>query len=109
MDCLDPGQLHVIAAELYEAERCARAVPPLTERFADFDVGKAYAVQKRLLEAKLSDGGRLAGYKVGLTNKAVQDLLGADEPNYGFVLDRMVLPPGDEIPCSLLIQPRRGG
>lgn len=109
MDCLGPGQLSSIAAELYEAERSARAVPPLTERFAGFDVRKAYAVQKCLLEAKLSDGGRLVGYKVGLTNKAVQDLLGAGEPDCGFLLDRMVLSPGDEIPCSLLIQPRVEG
>ncbi|MEW5932780.1 MAG: fumarylacetoacetate hydrolase family protein [Bacillota bacterium] len=109
MGCLDSGKLTSIAVELYEAERAAEPVTPLTERFPDFGVGEAYAAQKHLLEMKLREGARLVGRKVGLTSRPMQDLLGVNEPDYGFLLDRMVVPPGDEISCSLLIQPRVEG
>lgn len=109
VSAFEPTQLVSLAAELYEAERAAKPIEPLTERFPHFSVGDAYSVQKHLLEMKSRDGARLVGRKVGLTSKAMQDLLRVGEPDYGFLVDRMVVTSGEEIAAGGLIQPRVEG
>ena len=46
------------------------------------------------------------GRKVGLTSRPQQDLLGVHEPNFGVLLDDMVVDDGDEVRLDELIQPR---
>ena len=48
----------------------------------------------------------MIGRKVGLTSKPMQQLLGVDEPDYGVLLDDMVVEDGDTIALSSLVQPR---
>ena len=36
----------------------------------------------------------LCGHKIGLTSAPMQKLLGVDEPDFGYLLDSMVLPDG---------------
>jgi 2-keto-4-pentenoate hydratase len=51
-------------------------------------------------------GGQLVGRKIGLTNKAMQEQLGVNEPDYGFILESMVLPSGTTLPRSAFLLPR---
>jgi 2-keto-4-pentenoate hydratase len=100
-------QVHAdLALQLWEAERDARPIPPLTERHADLQVADAYAIQSRNLERKLAAGRVLRGRKVGLTSRAMQDLLGVDEPDFGVLLDDMFVEDGDEVDLRTLVQPR---
>jgi 2-keto-4-pentenoate hydratase len=94
------------ADELAEAERTGVPVAPLTEREPSFSVADAYAVQLRNISRRQAAGGRILGRKIGLTSRAMQRLLGVDEPDFGVLLDDMVVEDGDAIRSSELIAPR---
>jgi 2-keto-4-pentenoate hydratase len=95
-----------IMETLHAAERSRVAVPPLTETRPGLTPADAYAIQDAWLRRKLADGGRLAGRKVGLTNRAMQQQLGVDEPDFGFLLQAMLVPSGSSLVRAELLQPR---
>jgi 2-keto-4-pentenoate hydratase len=65
-----------------------------------------YAIQAELVPLLLADGDRIVGHKVGLTSKAMQQMVGVDSPDYGPVLASTVYRDGDPIPLDRFIQPR---
>jgi 2-oxo-hept-3-ene-1,7-dioate hydratase len=91
---------------LLEAERKAVPVKQLLDTFPGMEIADAYAVQALTLEAKLKAGATLRGHKIGLTSKAMQNVVGIDEPDYGYLLDNMFHNDGDTIPADRLIIPR---
>jgi 2-keto-4-pentenoate hydratase len=100
------GLRDTIVSALEAAERTRLAVPPLTESYPWLSPSDAYAVQAEWLERKLSAGGQVIGRKVGLTSRAMQQQLGVNEPDFGFLLDRMVVASGAELRRAELLQPR---
>jgi len=94
-----------LAAHLYTAERERRAIAPLTAD-KEFDVERAYATQQALLARKLRDGTHVVGRKIGLTSAAMQAQLGVSEPDFGFLLDTMLLQSGTTVPIGEFIAPR---
>jgi 2-oxopent-4-enoate hydratase len=66
----------------------------------------AYAVQDYLTEYWLGQGRRLAGRKIGLTSRAVQQQLGVDSPDFGMLFADMAVPDGAEIPAGDVLQPK---
>jgi len=97
--------LYYLARELWEAERAARPIEPLTDRH-DLGVADAYAIQSRNIERRVAAGRVVRGRKVGLTSRAMQDFLGVSEPDFGVLLDDMFVDEGDEVPLATLVQPR---
>jgi 2-keto-4-pentenoate hydratase len=95
-----------LAEELWRAGVERAPVEPLTDRHPDLVIEDAYAIQTRVLERHLAGGARVVGRKVGLTSRPMQQMLGVDEPDYGVLLDDMVVEDGDEIPLARLLQPR---
>jgi 2-keto-4-pentenoate hydratase len=95
-----------LAEELYRAEKTRTAVPPITQRYADIDPGDAYRVQLALIEKKKAAGAKVVGKKIGLTSKAMQKMLNVDQPDYGHLLDHMVVEDGTAFPANELIQPK---
>ena len=65
-----------------------------------------YAVQQQLTSLLLADGDRIVGYKVGLTSKPMQQMIGVDQPDYGPVLASTVYADGDSISLGSFIQPK---
>lgn len=94
------------AAELYGALRGGYTVPPLAARAPQLGVDQAYAISLALLERRLEDGERVIGKKIGVTSKAVQDMLGVHQPDFGFLTDRMEVGEVVDIAAHRLIQPR---
>ncbi len=98
-----------IGLELYQALRARRMVAPLSSRDGDaLTIDDAYAASQALLEHRLAAGEIITGKKIGATSKAVQDMLGIGQPDFGFLTDRMAVADGAtiEIAQSGLIQPR---
>jgi 2-oxopent-4-enoate hydratase len=95
-----------LADELWDADRAAKPVPPLTDRHPDLTIEDAYAIQTINIERRIAAGERVIGRKVGLTSKPMQELLGVDEPDFGVLTDAMLVEDGDLIPLSRLVQPR---
>ena len=65
-----------------------------------------YAVQQINTEHWLTAGRRISGHKVGLTNPAVQEQLGMDEPIWGVLYSDKCRTDGDDIGGTGLIEPR---
>ena len=95
-----------VAQALYQARQTRTPIPPLTEALPDFDVGAAYQVQSRFVDLLTEEGGRIVGYKLGLTSKPMQELLGVNEPDYGPVLSSMVFDDGVKVNLDDYIQPK---
>jgi len=103
---MDISERSRAALLLAEAERLGQPIPPLTATFAGFEVSDAYEVQLINVRNRLAAGRRVAGHKVGLTALAVQRMLGVDEPDYGHLLDDMVVGNGATTPAASYLQPR---
>jgi 2-oxopent-4-enoate hydratase len=95
-----------LADDLWDADATATPVEPLTERHPDLVIEDAYAIQSRNIRRRIDAGARVCGRKIGLTSLPMQRMLGVDEPDYGVLLDGMVVEDGDQIPLSRLVQPR---
>lgn len=96
--------------ELYSALRERRMVDPLTEREPDITLEDAYAISSHILSRRIDDGERLIGKKIGVTSDAVQNMLGVNQPDFGYLTDHMVVQEGDALVISeLMIQPRAEG
>ena len=93
-------------AELYEALRDGRTVAPLIARDASLTIDDAYAISLDALARRRRDGERVIGKKIGVTSKAVQDMLGVHQPDFGFLTDRMWVEGDIDIAAHKLIQPR---
>jgi 2-keto-4-pentenoate hydratase len=70
------------------------------------DLPAAYAVQQGLVQRRLAGGARVVGRKVGATSEAVQNQLGVDQPDFGYLLDDMDVSGQDPISMRTLLQPR---
>jgi 2-keto-4-pentenoate hydratase len=94
------------ARELYQAERTKRTLRPFTEKYSGIAPEESYRIQLALIEIKKADGAKIVGKKIGLTSKAMQKMLNVDQPDYGHILDSMVLQDGAVFSISELIQPK---
>jgi 2-oxopent-4-enoate/cis-2-oxohex-4-enoate hydratase len=107
---MDKTKIEAFGNELYEALRSRGVVDPLTEREPDITIEDAYQISRHMVDRRLADGEKIIGKKIGVTSKAVQDMLDVRQPDFGFLTDRMVYGTGDELPISTdLIQPRAEG
>ena len=108
---MNDALVNELAGELYTALRERGTLPPLTERHPDISIEQAYRISTCLLDRRLQDGERVIGKKIGVTSKAVQDMLGVFQPDFGLLTDRMEYRDGAEISLAQagLIQPRAEG
>jgi 2-keto-4-pentenoate hydratase len=95
-----------LAAELAEAERGKVAMKPLTDRYAEIDVVDAYEIQLVNIRARVAEGARVIGHKVGLSSEAMQQMMGVDEPDYGHLLDDMEVFEDRPVPAGKFLYPR---
>ena len=94
------------ARALADAERDAKPIDPLTERWPRADVEDAYEIQRANIAARIEEGGVVRGHKVGLSSRAMQEMMGVDESDYGHLMDDMFVFEGDTIETSGLCLPR---
>ncbi|HME48811.1 2-keto-4-pentenoate hydratase [Mycobacterium sp.] len=78
-----------LAADLAQAGRSRVPIAPLTGANPDIDVVDAYEIQLINIRQRVAEGARVVGHKVGLSSKAMQQMMGVDEPDYGHLLDEM--------------------
>lgn len=91
---------------LYDAARTRVPIAPLTETHPNLTVAQAYSVQRTNMARYLAEGRALRGHKIGITSAPMQELLGVDEPDFGYVLDSMVLPDAATVPITAFCAPR---
>ena len=101
---LDTSTREQLAIALAEAHRNATPIDRLSATH-DLTIDDAYDIQSRVLERRVAGGARQVGHKIGLTSAGIQQQLGVDEPDFGRILDDMMVE-GSTIDASGLIQPR---
>ncbi len=94
------------ATLLHTAERRRVPIAPLSAEEPALTIVEAYAIQSAWFELRSATGERLIGRKIGLTSQAMQQQLGVDQPDYGFLLDTMVVPSRGTLAFENFIQPR---
>jgi len=95
------------ADRLYRALRDRTTIAPISGQDGSLTIDDAYAISLDILGRRLADGERVVGKKIGVTSKAVQDMLGVHQPDFGFLTDRMWIEGGRiDIAATGLIQPR---
>jgi 2-keto-4-pentenoate hydratase len=103
---LDSTQRATAAELLWGAERDLAPIGPLTETFPSIDVVDAYEIQLANIRRKIAAGQRVRGHKVGLSSPVMQQMMGVDEPDYGHLLDSMILDQDAPIPAARYCYPR---
>ncbi len=106
---LTPAEIAEQAAQLYRALREGGPLDPLSERIAGLRIEDAYAISSGLLARRVVDGEHVVGKKIGATSAAVQRMLKVDQPDFGFLTDRMEVRNGATLSLDGLIAPRAEG
>lgn len=103
------GDVAQLAEALLKAEERRQPIEALTDLYPNMTQDEAYAVQLAVVERKVSRGLRVVGKKIGLTSRAMQEMFGVNQPDYGHILDAMVWNHAEPLPMDRLIQPKCEG
>ncbi|GAB2845681.1 fumarylacetoacetate hydrolase family protein [Pseudoduganella ginsengisoli] len=101
-------QLDAIGDRLYEAWQARMPLDPPSATHA-LTIDDAYRIQQRMVARRIGQGETVIGKKIGVTSKAVQDMLDVRQPDFGILLSGMAYADGAAIPIDTLIQPRAEG
>ena len=97
----------VEAADRIEgAAKIRRPVAPIRDLIGANDIDVAYAVQQEVISRRTAAGGVIVGRKIGLTSEAVQQQLGVDQPDFGFLFADMDVTSEKLVPSATLLQPK---
>lgn len=95
------------AAQLLRgAEQKCEPIKQLSSTWPDITIEDAYAIQNLVQNQKMQEGRRLIGHKVGLTSKAMQRSSAIEEPDYGHLLNDMIIEDGAKVPHARFCVPR---
>jgi len=97
------------ANHLASAWKIGEGVQPVTALDPELTIDEAYQVQKKMIDMEINNGQKITGKKIGLTSKAMQDMLGVNEPDYGHLLDNMEIGHGESISFKQVLQPKVEG
>src|SRR3984957_6249555 len=94
------------ADSLIAAEKARKQAVQLSKTWPDITMEDAYAISTAVANRKIAGGAKLIGHKVGLTSKAMQRSSQIDEPDYGHLLDSMMIADGAKVPHENYCLPR---
>src|SRR5512140_615433 len=84
-----------IAREMRAAQVGVHQVAPFSVRHPGFDLASAYRVADRIHRARLAEGERIVGRKIGFTNARIWDEYGVHHPIWGWMYETSVRPIAD--------------
>ena len=77
---------------LWDARQNGIPCRPLTELSPDLTLDTAYSISSELMMRRVSEMRiHQIGKKIGLTSRAVQQQLGVEQPDFGYLLSDMCL------------------
>ncbi|MDQ0314461.1 2-oxo-hept-4-ene-1,7-dioate hydratase [Amorphus orientalis] len=103
---LTDDQRREAVASLLESHRTKVQGRRPSEMFPDIEIEDSYAISSMVAEAKVAEGRKVVGHKIGLTSKAMQASSKIDEPDYGYLFDDLVLQDGAKVPFENFCVPR---
>ena len=103
---MSPKEIERAADILMNAESQRVQAPLLSDTFPQIQIEDSYAISSLVAQRKIAKGAKLIGHKVGLTSKAMQASSKIDEPDYGHLLDDMLIAEGAKVPHNRFCKPR---
>src|ERR1700748_3829881 len=103
---LSPEKRAAAALALRTAEATKLGIEPLVATFDRLEVADWYPIQLENIQLRLDAGATILGHKVGLSSKAMQQMMGVDEPDYGHLLSDMELTEDAAADASRWLLPR---
>ena len=103
---LDAPAHQQLAQELHSSERSRQQVEQFSKRYPAMEIADSYAIQREWMKIKRAEGRRVIGHKIGLTSRAMQIASQITEPDYGTLLDDMLLRDGSDVEAARFIVPR---
>lgn len=103
---LDSTTHKALASELDQAQRTRIQLRQFTQRYPDMSIDDSYAIQREWIALQRAQGRSVIGHKIGLTSRAMQLASQITEPDYGTLLDSMLLRDGSEVHADQFIVPR---
>ena len=97
---------HKAADILIAAEQARKQAMQLSKTWPDITIDDAYAISTEVANRKIAAGAKLIGHKVGLTSKAMQRSSQIDEPDFGYLLDNMMIADGASVKHENFCLPR---
>ena len=91
---LSRDQITAIARRHDQARRGVEQIKRITLEYPDMTMDDAYECQRAWVELQLAAGATIVGHKIGLTSRAMQRTMQIDEPDFGTLLDYMVVDSG---------------
>ncbi|MGB7257617.1 MAG: 2-oxo-hepta-3-ene-1,7-dioic acid hydratase [Pseudolabrys sp.] len=91
---------------LMAAEKDRKQAAQLSTTFPAITLEDSYAISSEVNKRRIAAGARLIGHKVGLTSKAMQRSSMIDEPDYGYLLDSMMIADGAKVAHANYCKPR---
>ena len=91
---LSPTVHAALARDLDEAERTRMQLEQFSKRYPTMTIADSYAIQREWVRLQRDAGRRMVGHKIGLTSRAMQIASQITEPDYGTLLDSMLLRDG---------------
>lgn len=97
-----PFDLDALALEMKAAQDAVRQIETFTSRLTTFDLATAYEVAHRIHRARIAEGARPIGRKIGFTNADMWTRYHVNEPIWAHVYDTTVVQlQGTQAACSL--------
>lgn len=103
---MDQAEIATLARRLDVAEQDRVQIRQFSLDHPDMTIEDAYAIQRCWVDAKIASGRPLIGHKIGLTSRAMQRAGNITEPDYGALLDDMLLSDGQDVAFARFIEPR---
>jgi 2-oxo-3-hexenedioate decarboxylase len=103
---LSPSIVSELADRVQKAQDHAQEIVKVTDDHPTMTVADGYLVQEELLRRWQAAGGKLVGYKGGLTSKAKMQQMGVNVPAFGVLMSDTLVPDGAPIDTSALIHPK---
>ena len=103
---LSTKEIQAEAQILHFAEKNRKQATATTTRYPDMNIEDAYAIQAAWMKIKKDEGRTVAGYKIGLTSRTMQRNMNINEPDFGTLMDDMILEEGADIETSRFLDPR---
>ena len=94
-----------IEAKIYHCFQERVQISLLTTTYPDIEIGDSYHIQNYVVSLFKEAGSRVKGYKIGLTSKTIQQLVGSTEPNFSPLLDHMFTPEENKLTRSNWLTP----
>ena len=102
---LSAAEVSAIAQSIWHAEQTRELAQAPSTLHPDVTVEDGYAIAMAVRDLKLGAGRSVKGHKIGLTSKAMRDMTGATEPDYGFIYDDWFVLEGETVDRSKMNRP----